>query len=91
MLTAPPRASLGSFLWSRKQRGFWLSRCWEQEEQKLHFLMQVEKEEINHEYLPVLGLEAFSKSATSMLLGENSAALKEGRTFGVQVLRMNVM
>ena len=30
-------------------------------------------------------LEAFTKAATTMLLGEDSAALKEGRTFGVQV------
>lgn len=40
----------------------------------------------NHEYLPVLGLEDFSKAATSMLLGANSPAIKEGRAFGVQSL-----
>jgi len=47
---------------------------------------QVENEEINHEYLPVMGLEAFSKAATLMLLGEASPALREGRAFGVQAL-----
>ena len=36
----------------------------------------VDKEEINHEYLPVLGLESFSAAATSMLLGDNSQAVK---------------
>jgi aspartate aminotransferase len=36
----------------------------------------------------VLGfrLESFSKAATSMLLGESSPALAEGRAFGVQAL-----
>jgi aspartate aminotransferase len=46
---------------------------------------QVEAEVINHEYLPVLGLDSFSEAATAMLLGEGSAAIKEGRAFGVQV------
>ena len=31
-------------------------------------------------------LDAFTKAATTMLLGENSSALKEGRTMGVQVI-----
>jgi len=47
---------------------------------------QVEAEEINHEYLPVLGLESFSSGATRMLLGASSPALAEGRAFGVQSL-----
>jgi aspartate aminotransferase len=47
---------------------------------------QVDQEEINHEYLPVLGLEGFTKAATSMLLGESSPALLENRSFGVQTL-----
>jgi hypothetical protein len=29
----------------------------------------IEKETINHEYLPVLGLDSFSSAATAMLLG----------------------
>ncbi|XP_018561316.1 aspartate aminotransferase, cytoplasmic-like isoform X2 [Anoplophora glabripennis] len=38
----------------------------------------------NKEYLPVLGLDAFSNAATKMLLGESSPALLEA--FGVQAL-----
>ncbi|EZA47715.1 hypothetical protein DMN91_012561 [Ooceraea biroi] len=40
----------------------------------------------NHEYLPVLGLEAFSEAATSMLLGADSPVIAQGRAFGVQSL-----
>merc|ERR1719383_485836 len=47
---------------------------------------QINKEAINHEYLPVLGLESFAMASTAMLLGEDCAALKEGRAFGVQAL-----
>ncbi|KAJ8867401.1 hypothetical protein PR048_031202 [Dryococelus australis] len=43
-------------------------------------------ETLNHEYLPVLGLEAFSSAATSMLLGPDHPAIAEGRAFGVQTL-----
>ena len=34
---------------------------------------------INHEYLPVLGMESFAANATKMLLGSESKALKEGK------------
>ncbi|XP_020284658.1 probable aspartate aminotransferase, cytoplasmic [Pseudomyrmex gracilis] len=40
----------------------------------------------NHEYLPVLGLDAFSEAATSMLLGPDSPVIAQGRAFGVQTL-----
>ncbi|XP_012284106.1 probable aspartate aminotransferase, cytoplasmic [Orussus abietinus] len=40
----------------------------------------------NHEYLPVLGLDAFSRAATELLLGQNSATLLQGRAFGIQCL-----
>ncbi|KAB0797642.1 hypothetical protein PPYR_08635 [Photinus pyralis] len=40
----------------------------------------------NKEYLPILGLEAFTNAATSMLLGHNSPALLEKRAFGIQCL-----
>lgn len=36
-------------------------------------------ESLNHEYLPILGLESFSSAAAKMLLGSDCAALKEGR------------
>ena len=47
---------------------------------------EVEEEKINHEYLPVLGLESFTSAATKILLGEDSPAVMEGRTCGVQSL-----
>lgn len=34
---------------------------------------------LNHEYLPVLGLDSFSSAATQMLLGEGNKAIAEGR------------
>ncbi|TMW48760.1 hypothetical protein DOY81_006160 [Sarcophaga bullata] len=43
-------------------------------------------DKINHEYLPVLGTEAFTKAASTLLLGEESPALKDNRAFGVQTL-----
>ncbi|CAH0722943.1 unnamed protein product, partial [Brenthis ino] len=39
-----------------------------------------------HEYLPVLGLEQFSKASVSMLLGEDNPVIAAGRAFGVQTL-----
>lgn len=45
-----------------------------------------ESSTINHEYLPVLGLENFTKASTLFLLGENSPAIKENRALGVQSL-----
>jgi aspartate aminotransferase len=36
-------------------------------------------EVLNHEYLPVLGLEACSSAATRMLLGADSSVLQQGR------------
>lgn len=36
-------------------------------------------ETLNKEYLPVLGLEAFSSAATKMLLGDDSPAVVENR------------
>jgi len=41
---------------------------------------------LNKEYLPVLGLPAFSAAATSMLLGKDSKVLMEGRAVGIQTL-----
>lgn len=43
-------------------------------------------ETLNHEYLPVLGLDACSSAATKMLLSADSSALTQGRAFGVQTL-----
>uniref|UniRef100_A0A336ME91 Aspartate aminotransferase n=1 Tax=Culicoides sonorensis TaxID=179676 RepID=A0A336ME91_CULSO len=41
---------------------------------------------LNHEYLPVLGLESLTRAATGLLLGEDSAAIKDKRAFGIQTL-----
>jgi aspartate aminotransferase len=41
---------------------------------------------LNKEYLPVLGLPAFTAAATSMLLGKDSKALLDGRAVGIQTL-----
>jgi len=41
---------------------------------------------LDHEYLPVLGLEKFTRAAAELVLGADNVALKEGRAFGVQCL-----
>jgi len=41
---------------------------------------------LNKEYLPVLGLPAFTAAATSMLLGADSPAVVSGRATGIQTL-----
>lgn len=41
---------------------------------------------LNHEYLPILGMEDFSNLATRMVLGEDSVPLKEGRVISAQSL-----
>ncbi|OWR43034.1 Aspartate aminotransferase cytoplasmic [Danaus plexippus plexippus] len=45
-----------------------------------------EDESLLHEYLPVLGLDAFTEASVSMLLGKDNPAIAEGRAFGVQTL-----
>ncbi|KAK9870697.1 hypothetical protein WA026_008269 [Henosepilachna vigintioctopunctata] len=41
---------------------------------------------LNKEYLPCLGIDAFSKAATLQLLGNDCQALRENRAFGIQSL-----
>ena len=48
--------------------------------------MLAKDETLNKEYLPVLGLPAFTTAATAMLLGQESKALVEGRATGIQTL-----
>lgn len=45
-----------------------------------------ESENINHEYLPVCGPDSFTKASVTLLLGEDSPAVKENRACGVQSL-----
>lgn len=62
----------------------WILPCVKKAEKKLS--EHIDEESINHEYLPVLGLDSFSKAATAMLLGADSTAIAEGRAFGAQAL-----
>jgi len=43
-------------------------------------------ESLNKEYLPVLGLPSFTKAAVELVLGENSPAIANSQTFGVQTI-----
>lgn len=45
-----------------------------------------ENDTLNHEYLPVQGLDLFTNSSVSLLLGKDSPAIAEKRAFGVQSL-----
>eukprot|EP00091_Calanus_sinicus_P024859 TRINITY_DN915_c0_g1_i2.p1 TRINITY_DN915_c0_g1~~TRINITY_DN915_c0_g1_i2.p1 ORF type:complete len:963 (-),score=315.93 TRINITY_DN915_c0_g1_i2:1408-4296(-) len=80
----PKKVSLGVGAYRTNEGKPWILPCVKKAEKKLSD--QIEAEAINHEYLPVLGLETFSSAATSMLLGENCVAIKEGRAFGAQAL-----
>jgi aspartate aminotransferase len=82
--TNPKKVSLGVGAYRTSEGKPWILPVVKKAEKIL--AEKVEREEINHEYLPVLGLDAFTKAATTMLLGENSSALKEGRTMGIQTL-----
>jgi len=82
--TNPKKVSLGVGAYRTPEGKPWILPVVKKAEKIL--AEQVEAEVINHEYLPVLGLDSFSKAATSMLLGESSPALIEGRAFGVQSL-----
>lgn len=46
----------------------------------------VEDESLNHEYLPVLGLDTYAAAATALLLGEDSIQIKNKNAFGIQTL-----
>ncbi|KAJ8284690.1 hypothetical protein COCON_G00035400 [Conger conger] len=48
--------------------------------------MIVENQNLNHEYLPILGLPEFRSSASKIALGEDSPAILENRVGGVQAL-----
>ncbi|KAF6739475.1 Aspartate aminotransferase, cytoplasmic [Oryzias melastigma] len=46
----------------------------------------VEDGSLNHEYLPILGLPEFRAAASKVALGDDSAAIQEGRVGAVQCL-----
>jgi len=82
--TNPDKVSLGVGAYRTAEGKPWILPVVKKAERIL--AEKIEEESINHEYLPVLGLDSFSRAATSMLLGEDSPALAEGRAFGVQSL-----
>jgi len=82
--TAAEKVSLGVGAYRTDEGKPWILPCVKKAESIL--ATQVEEEKINHEYLPVLGLDGFTKAATRMLLGEDSPALVENRAFGIQCL-----
>jgi len=82
--TFPQKVSLGVGAYRTDEGKPWILPVVKKAENLL--AKQINDEAINHEYLPVLGLESFASAATSMLLGADSPAIKEGRAFGVQAL-----
>ena len=82
--THPQKVSLGVGAYRTNEGKPWILPCVKTAERIL--AEKTEKEEINHEYLPVLGLDSFTTAATTMLLGDSSQAVKEARAIGVQAL-----
>ena len=81
---SPAKVSLGVGAYRTDQGKPWILPCVKTAERLL--AEKTESEEINHEYLPVLGLDSFTSASTSMLLGEDSPAFKENRAIGIQAL-----
>ncbi|KAF9895751.1 Aspartate aminotransferase, cytoplasmic isozyme 1, partial [Lobosporangium transversale] len=46
----------------------------------------VEDEHLDHEYLPILGLESFRKASAKLILGADSKAIAEGRVGAAQCI-----
>ncbi|KAK9501834.1 hypothetical protein O3M35_012489 [Rhynocoris fuscipes] len=79
--TFSSKVNLGIGVYKTANGTFWLLPCVRKAEQIL-----AEDDSLEHEYLPVLGYNAFCKAATNLLLGDNCKAIEEGRAFGVQAL-----
>jgi aspartate aminotransferase len=79
--TFPQKVNLGVGAYRTDEGKPWVLPVVRQVEQQLAV-----DESLNKEYLPVLGLELMASAATRMLLGPDSASLKEGRASGVQTL-----
>ncbi len=82
--THPQKVSLGVGAYRTDEGKPWILPVVKKAETQL--AKDVEAESINHEYLPVLGLDSFAMNATKMLLGPDSKVLKEGKAFGIQSL-----
>lgn len=59
----------------------WILPSVKQAEKLIH-----EDPNYNHEYLPIQGYQQFLDAASKVILGENSAAIKEGRVVSVQAV-----
>ena len=81
---SPAKVSLGVGAYRTDEGKPWLLPCVKTAETLL--AGKVESEELNHEYLPVLGLDSFTSASVGMLLGEDSPAIKSDRAIGVQAL-----
>ena len=46
----------------------------------------VDDENLDHEYLPILGLELFRQASSKLILGANSKAIAEGRVGAAQTI-----
>lgn len=46
----------------------------------------VNDENLDHEYLPILGLESFRKASVELILGADSKAIAEGRVGAAQCI-----
>ncbi|XP_017493733.1 PREDICTED: probable aspartate aminotransferase, cytoplasmic, partial [Rhagoletis zephyria] len=79
--TNPKKVDLGIGAYRTNEGKPWVLPVVRKAEQALS-----KDESLNHEYLGQLGLDKFSELATKMLLGENSAAIKENRAFGIHCL-----
>ncbi|GAV04797.1 hypothetical protein RvY_15021 [Ramazzottius varieornatus] len=78
---SPLKVSLGVGAYRTDEGKPWVLPVVKQAERQI-----VEDPSMNFEYLPVLGLEAFTNAAASMLLGGDSPAIKEKRFLAVQAI-----
>ena len=81
---SPAKVSLGVGAYRTELGKPWLLPCVKTAETLL--AEKIDSEELNHEYLPVLGLDSFTSASVGMLLGEDSPAIKSDRAIGVQAL-----
>jgi aspartate aminotransferase len=79
----PQKANLGVGAYRTDEGKPWILPAVKSAE--LQLAKDIEAEAINHEYLPVLGLDSMATALTKMLLGDDSAAVVDGRAFGTQV------
>jgi len=82
--TFPTKVSLGVGAYRDDSGKPWILPVVKKAEMQL--AKDIEEEKINHEYLPVLGHGGYAEAAAKLILGSESSAVKEGRSFGIQCL-----